>query len=74
VRRNPYRQVSILPGVRRRRHSPVPAGQSVKPVRGSHHLGALVLVAVSGTASARRPRPCRAEPPEPDCSPTIGRP
>ena len=30
VRRNPYRQVSILLGVRRRRHSPVPSGQSVR--------------------------------------------
>jgi hypothetical protein len=30
VRRNPYRQVSVLPGVRRRRHSPVPSGQSVR--------------------------------------------
>ena len=30
VRRNPYRQVSILPGVWRRRHSPVPSGQSVR--------------------------------------------
>jgi hypothetical protein len=30
VRRNPYRQVSILPGVRRRRDSLVPSGQSVR--------------------------------------------
>jgi len=30
VRRNPYRQVSILPGVWQRRHSPVPSGQSVR--------------------------------------------
>jgi hypothetical protein len=30
VRRNPYRQVSILPDVQRRRHSPVPSGQSVR--------------------------------------------
>jgi septal ring factor EnvC (AmiA/AmiB activator) len=30
VCRNPYRQVSVLPGVRRRRHSPVPSGQSVR--------------------------------------------
>ena len=30
VRRNPYQQVSVLPGVRRRRHSPVPSGQSVR--------------------------------------------
>ena len=30
VRRNPYRQVSILLGVRRRRRSPVPSGQSVR--------------------------------------------
>jgi hypothetical protein len=30
VRRNPYRQVSILPGVRWRRHSPVPSGRSVR--------------------------------------------
>jgi hypothetical protein len=30
VRRNPYPQVSVLPGVRHRRHSPVPSGQSVR--------------------------------------------
>ena len=30
VRRNPYLQVSVLPGVRPRRHSPVPSGQSVR--------------------------------------------
>ena len=30
VRRNPYRQVSVLPGVRHRSHSPVPSGQSVR--------------------------------------------
>jgi hypothetical protein len=30
VRRNPYRQVSVLLGVRHRRHSPVPSGQSVR--------------------------------------------
>ena len=30
VRRYPYRQVSILPGVRQRRHGPVPSGQSVR--------------------------------------------
>jgi len=30
VRRNPYRQVSVLPGVRQRCHSPVPSGQSVR--------------------------------------------
>ena len=30
VRRNPYWQVSILPGVRWRRRSPVPSGQSVR--------------------------------------------
>ena len=30
MRRNPYPQVSILPGVRRRRNSPVPSGRSVR--------------------------------------------
>ena len=30
VRRNPYPQVRILVGVRHRRHSPVPSGQSVR--------------------------------------------
>jgi hypothetical protein len=30
VRRNPYPQVSVPPGVRHRCHSPVPSGQSVR--------------------------------------------
>jgi hypothetical protein len=30
VRQNPYPQVRILLGVRHRRHSPVPSGQSVR--------------------------------------------
>ena len=30
VRGNPYPQFSVLPGVRRRRNSPVPSGQSVR--------------------------------------------
>ena len=30
VRQNPYPQVSVLQGVRHRRHSPVPSGQSVR--------------------------------------------
>jgi len=30
VRRNPYRQVRVLPDVRHRGHSPVPSGQSVR--------------------------------------------
>jgi hypothetical protein len=30
VRRNPYPQVSVLPGVQQRRHSPAPSGQSVR--------------------------------------------
>jgi hypothetical protein len=30
VRQNPYPQISILPGVRNRRHGPVPSGQSVR--------------------------------------------
>ncbi len=29
-RRNPYRRVSVLPGLRHRCHSPVPSGQSVR--------------------------------------------
>jgi hypothetical protein len=30
VRRNPYPLVSVLPGVRNRRHGPAPSGQSVR--------------------------------------------
>ena len=30
VRQDPYPQVSVLPGVRHRYHSPVPSGQSVR--------------------------------------------
>jgi hypothetical protein len=30
VRLNPYPQLSVLPGVRHRRHSPAPSGQSVR--------------------------------------------
>jgi hypothetical protein len=30
VRRSPYSQVSVLPGVRQGRHCPAPSGQSVR--------------------------------------------
>jgi len=71
VRRNPYQQVRVLPIVRRRRHNPVPSGQSVRKLweitalarraKPNHWMGCWPSVA---STRAPLPRPFRCRPAE----------
>ena len=74
VRRNPYRQVSVLPAVRHRRHCPVPSSQSVRKSCERVSLGSPEPVTYSASVLGVTARGMHGAPGRAEAGPAKGQP